>query len=144
MFNKIIFRTIMNFRYDKTNPQTGLSQFQFGASVCLSQNTTRNWGASESIAGRISQRQGSSSSETGQYPARVTLSAVAATDPNSKTVMPAGLGTSTAPFMPGTSAGFVLDSGLGCCCCWGLPMNQEKIPMADTDQTSEGLRCSWF
>ncbi|KAJ6712013.1 hypothetical protein OIU79_008266 [Salix purpurea] len=34
----------------------------------------------------ISQRQGSRSSDTGQNPARVTLSAVADTDPNSKTV----------------------------------------------------------
>ena len=71
------------------------------------QKTTRNCGALDSTAGRISQRQGSSSSETGQYPASVTLSLVAATDPNSKTetVALGGRGTSTAPFMPGTSAG---------------------------------------
>lgn len=59
----------------------------------------------------ISQRQGSSSSDTGHNPANVTLSAVAATDPNSNTVTLSGRGISTAPFIPGT--GFGVSSELG-------------------------------
>ena len=110
-------------------------------SLSLTQKTMRNWGASEELAGRISQRQGSRSSETVQNPARVTLSAEAVTDPNSKTVTSARRrGTATAPFIPGTSAGlwvvvgcFGLDSdsdtGLGCCGC-GLPLNQDSKPMS--------------
>lgn len=83
----------------------------------------------------ISQRQGSRSSDTGQNPARVTLSAVADTDPNSKTVtfLGGGRGTSTAPFILGISeggevSGFVeleadFDSGLE------LLWNHERRPI---------------
>ncbi|CAI9776009.1 unnamed protein product [Fraxinus pennsylvanica] len=87
---------------------------------------------------RISQRQGSSSSETGQQPVTVTLSAEAATDPNSKTDKSderAARRTSIAPFMPGTSDD--TDSGFGTDFSTGafsfllllLPLlNQEKFP----------------
>lgn len=98
------------------------------------------------MAGKTSQRQGSSSSETGQYPASVTLSTEAATEPNSNTVMSDGGGgggfadrvTSTAPFMPGTSglleeeeiwvfgSGFWVVLGVS----FLSPLNHEKIPIA--------------
>ncbi|KAL5791473.1 hypothetical protein ACOSP7_000067 [Xanthoceras sorbifolium] len=97
------------------------------------QNTTRNWGAPESVEGRICQRQGSRSSDTGQYPAIVTLSAEAATEPNSNTVTLSGFRiTSTAPFMAGAADVSVLaDSD-----CWGfafeLPVNQEIRPMGSS------------
>jgi len=62
------------------------------------QKTTRNWGASGSPVGRISHRQGSISLETGQYPASVIPSSDLAANPNSKTDVSVGLGTSiTAP-----------------------------------------------
>ncbi|XP_038978677.1 uncharacterized protein DKFZp434B061-like [Phoenix dactylifera] len=55
----------------------------------------------------ISHRHGSSSSETGQYPASVTLSPEAAADPNTNTVTSNGRRTSTAPFIPeASSTGF--------------------------------------
>eukprot|EP01018_Ginkgo_biloba_P038671 Gb_11753 [translate_table: standard] len=63
----------------------------------LHQKTTLNWGASESPEGITSHRQGSRSLETGQYPARVNRSSAAATEPNSKTAVSLGLGTSIAP-----------------------------------------------
>ncbi|KAI8530287.1 hypothetical protein RHMOL_Rhmol11G0045000 [Rhododendron molle] len=101
------------------------------------QKTTRNWGASSSVAGKISQRQGWMSSDTGQYPASVTLSVDAATDPNSNIVRDdPDRGTSTAPFMPGTSD-FWVGSGfwMGVFDAVGdgaslLPLHQ-RIPMAD-------------
>lgn len=77
------------------------------------------------------------SSDTGQYPASVTLSVDAATDPNSNIVRDdPGRGTSTAPFMPGTSD-FWVGSGfwMGVFDPVGdgaslLPLHQ-RIPMAD-------------
>jgi hypothetical protein len=75
----------------------------------------------------------------------VTLSADAATDPNSNTVMSGARDTSTAPCMPGTSAAgfaFGLSAGLGLesgCC--GLPLNQERSPMAWIGCVS--LRVKW-
>lgn len=88
------------------------------------------------MACKTSQRQGSRSSETGQYPARVTLSVEFATDPNSKIVIPdtgAGRVTSTAPFMPGTSGlCWVSGSGLDWDGDGGVlePFHQERIPIA--------------
>ncbi|EOY24088.1 Uncharacterized protein TCM_015786 [Theobroma cacao] len=93
------------------------------------QKTMRNWGASDPLAGRISQRQGSSSSDTGQNPANVTLSAVAATDPNSNTVTLSGRGTTTAPCIPGTGFGVPLGFGMVWVSVFGLPLNQERRPM---------------
>lgn len=104
------------------------------------QKTTRNCGALDPVAGKISQRQGSSSSETGQYPASVTLSTEAATDPNSKTVISAGgrfgRETSTAPFMPGTSGlpDEIWGFGSGFWVVLGVsflsPFHHDRIPMA--------------
>lgn len=123
------------------------SVFQFSSSLqsvsFFLQNTTRNCGASEPLAGKISHRHGSRSSETGQYPASVTLSDEAATDPNSKTVtsgVACGLGTSTAPFMPGISGGEpgfgsgFLVSEVG----FWEGFHQDRSPMADDD----GDECS--
>ncbi|KAJ6701281.1 hypothetical protein OIU74_012607 [Salix koriyanagi] len=100
----------------------------------------------------ISQRQGSRSSDTGQNPARVTLSAVADTDPNSKTVTFLGgcRGTSTAPFILWISEGGVVsgfmeleadfDSGLE------LLLNHERRPMFWLSNFSFGdlLLCFWI
>lgn len=89
----------------------------------------------------ISHRHGSSSSETGQYPASVTLSPEATADPNSNTVTSNGRRTSTAPFNPGTSsagaAGFVLPGTLVSPFATGggggdgppFPFHQESNPM---------------
>lgn len=71
----------------------------------------------------------------------MTLSAEAATDPNSNTVMSGDMAdreTSTAPFMPGTSGFSVGDWVLGSIFWLGLepdgasllPFHQEIIPMA--------------
>lgn len=70
---------------------------------------------------------------------RVTLSAVAATEPNSKTVTLAARGTSTAPFMPGTSEAVVADMALdGLSSGWGFgePLNQERRPMPESESES--------
>ena len=68
------------------------------------------------------------------------MSAEAFTDPNSNTVTSMGRrGTSTAPFMPGSSVGLGLelcaglglgldsDTGWGWC---GVPLNQDSRPMS--------------
>jgi len=67
------------------------------------QNTMRNCGAPSPATGTSSQRHGSSSSETGQYPASVRAAPDSAADPNSNTVASAACRcrrTSTAPWVP--------------------------------------------
>ncbi|KAI4327236.1 hypothetical protein L6164_019721 [Bauhinia variegata] len=91
--------------------------------------TTRNCGASESLAGGISHRHGSSSSETGQCPASETLSAEAATDPNSNTDVLAGRETIRPRYLNWfcCSSRVLRDFAPG----WDfLPFHQETKPMA--------------
>lgn len=150
-FDEVLVLKLRTVNEDRNFHILWSSNYSRGSWIFLSfysQKTTRNWGAPELLlAGRVSHRQGSSWSDTGQKSARVTLSAVAATDPNSNTVTMAGRGTSVAPFMPGSSAAA---GGLGVGLVdlgseWGFeePLNQERRPMVESDLRVGLLRQFW-
>ncbi|GJM88985.1 hypothetical protein PR202_ga05575 [Eleusine coracana subsp. coracana] len=113
----------------------------------------RNCGAPSPVAGTSSQRHGSSSSDTGQYPASVSAAPDSAADPNSKTVASDACRccrrTSTAPCAPdaATASGAAAPAAAGV--DWlrcsvepprRPPLHHEKSPIGNEDvQTEIGL-----
>lgn len=110
-------------------------KLQTSITITDNQKTIRNWGASAPAAGSISQRQGSSSSDTGQYPANVTRSPDATAEPNSKTVTSAGRRTSTAPFNPNTSFASIFPRGSPFTAGAGpfLPVSHDSKPIGEEE-----------
>jgi hypothetical protein len=107
------------------------------------QNTMRNCGAPSPVAGTSSQRHGSSSSDTGQYPASVNAAPDSAADPNSKTVASdasrCSRRTSNAPCAPDDAAAPVA-AGVGWLRCFvEPPLHHEKNPIGRKTENPVGL-----